>query len=210
MNDYTHIAWIDLETTGLDPKYDAVIEFGLVLTDRQLTEIDEKSWLVLPESLDMLKLNETVREMHNANGLLNDLITSRDLLLAPTYLQYDISNWLRDHIAGLFSGDSTIALGGSGVSHFDVRWLQLHFPHVATMFHRSTLDVGVIRRFIENVVGRPDLVPQHTRDLTHRALDDARQHLAEARHYKQVFSDVQEILAAAFNVAPRPDDDGKP
>lgn len=204
MKDYTHIAWTDLETTGLDPMKDHLLEVGIVLTDLDLTMISERSWLVEPPSLDIMSVNPVVRTMHNENGLFRDLFDAQEersrahaaypAQVAPGHLagarsiDYRISDWLRSEIPT--ETRDAIALGGSGVSHFDSRWIERYLPTFHRGLHRSTLDVGVMRRFIENVVGRPKLVPSATRKLEHRALDDARMHLREARRYRDLLKKV--------------------
>lgn len=203
MSDITHIAWLDLETDSLDPETGEILEVGIVLTTPNLDVIAENSWLVRPKKLDMLTIHPTVREMHTANGLFADVLA---LPLCDSNMGYEgytdivardnhISDWLHAELPRLRRGD--LALGGSGVSHFDVRWLAKHMPGVAKWFYRSTFDVGVIRRFIEDVAGVPTVVPQVNRDLNHRALDDARNHLAEARHYRDLLRGVGFIGANA-------------
>lgn len=193
MSNPTRIAWLDLETTSLDPEAGEILEIGIVLTDLALNEIAESSWLVRPKQLDMLTIHPTVREMHTKNGLFEEVLA---LPLYDPGMDYEgytdivardkhIGDWLRAEIPRLQRGD--LALGGSGVSHFDVRWLKRHLPGTAAMFYRSTFDVGVIRRFVDDVANCPELRPPAvTRDLNHRALDDARNHLAEARHYVDI------------------------
>lgn len=191
MSDFTHICWLDLETTGLEPNIGEILEIGAVLTDVELNVISERSWIVVPRTLDLLTLHPTVREMHYGNGLIADIVTLRQKQYPPlVYTDIasrarEVEEWLRYNVSDVEYG-KTVALGGSGVSHFDLRWLQHHAPRLARLFYRSTVDVGVMRRFIETVAGRSGLVPPETRNLKHRALDDARQHLAEARVYRDL------------------------
>lgn len=177
MSDFTHIAWTDLETTGLDPDRHEVLEVGIVLTDCSLNEIAESSWLVRPKALDMLSLDPVVMNMHGSNGLFAEIIDEKPYTVDS--IDWRIVDWLNDQGAG------QVALGGSGVSHFDVRWIRRHLPCFGRRLYRSTVDVGVIRRFVQHVVQRPELLlPQPT--LNHRALDDAMAHLEEARHYQRL------------------------
>lgn len=187
MSDFTTIAWTDLETTGLSPSTDSLLEVGIVLTDRDLNWIDECSWVVLAPRLDLMRMHPVVRAMHATNGLFDDVLALADQSGPyPDASRVDdsIVDWLNSHEA---VERGKIALGGSGVSHFDVRWIGQHLPVFGRMLYRSTVDVGVLRRFIENVADRGELVPQQHRDLSHRALDDARDHLAEARVYQAFF-----------------------
>lgn len=193
MSDFTHIAWTDLETTGLDHERGDILEYGIILTTRDLEIVAVKSDVVVPPQLDILRLHPAVREMHTKNELLDAVfemcvtglgsasISSRDI---------QVHAWLYEQLGR--DGIGKVALGGSGVSHFDVRWINKWMPHFASWLYRSTVDVGVIRRFIENVVDMPELVPAEHRVLSHRALDDAEDHLNEARHYRKMLREVRD------------------
>lgn len=198
MSDFTHIAWTDLETTGLHPEHDEILEVGIVLTDCDLNVLGEANWIVRPRTLDLVALHPAVRVMHTDNGLIDEITSAIAVeQLDPeryikTYRSWNIKavdlqvkNWIDDQLPADESW--RVALGGSGVSHFDIRWIQRHMPFFNALLYRSTVDVGVVRRFIEMVVQRPDLVPAQHRDLSHRALDDARDHLAEAKFYRQLW-----------------------
>lgn len=202
--EYRYIAWLDIETTGTDRFTHDMLEVGVVLTDLDLKTLGKKSWLVRPPALDVLALAPVVREMHNENGLLGAIFDALDheleakladpcyglvpedgAFVGPKFVQHFICGWIHDRLPLLERGEK-LALGGSGVSHFDERWLEEHMPYLSGMFYRGTLDVGVIRRFIENVCNRPKLVPKQLRDIPHRGLDDAGLHLREARRYRDL------------------------
>lgn len=209
MPDYKFIAWTDIETTGLDPKKDHLLEVAIVLTDLDLLTIAQRVWLVEPPSLDIMAVDPFVRNLHSENGLFRDLFDAQEARDAErkdcNYSLYDgtplsgprfgdarfvddqIISWLRNQLrpeGGNLTG--LLAIGGSGVSHFESRWLPQYLPAFAASVHRSTVDVGVLRRYIEFVVHRPKLVPAATRQLDHRAMDDVQKHLREARRYRDV------------------------
>ena len=76
----THLLFTDLETTGLDPLQDDIIEAGFVLTTTDLTPVDLVRNLVRPTPAAMARLlaSDALVRMHSANGLLTALgITGR-------------------------------------------------------------------------------------------------------------------------------------
>lgn len=74
---YSQFAFLDLETTGLDPEKDQILEVGIILTDHKLVETGRYSWLILvkdiPEKIS--ELTGITCEMCQCEGLpLNDVI----------------------------------------------------------------------------------------------------------------------------------------
>lgn len=76
------IAWVDVETTGLDPEVDLLLEYGLIVTDGQLNELVREVqpvWYdtgVIDAALDRPdrapEINAGLRHMHTESGLLDD------------------------------------------------------------------------------------------------------------------------------------------
>ena len=195
----THLLFTDLETTGLDPAHDEIIEAAFLLTTTDLTVLAESEMLVRPSpaALHRLLADDQVAAMHNRNGLLRDLRTADDQQPAADS-QHPIS--LRDAEQRIIDllGDNSVRAGqlhiaGSGVAAFDKPFLARHMPRLHGMLHYAPIDVGVLRRTWRMWTGR-DLVTVN-RDKTHRAMDDARCHLAEAAAFRQLFTTI---------TAPRP------
>lgn len=79
MADADHLLWLDLETTGTDETKDSIIEIGCILTtpdlrDKEPTATFQRIISPSDEALGRLLRNGIVREMHEANGLLDDLL----------------------------------------------------------------------------------------------------------------------------------------
>ena len=66
--------WIDCEMTGLDIQRDALIEIACLVTDAELNLLDEGIDLVIKPPAEALEtMQDVVREMHTASGLLAEL-----------------------------------------------------------------------------------------------------------------------------------------
>jgi oligoribonuclease (3'-5' exoribonuclease) len=172
----TWLVWLDLETTGSDENADPILEMGLVITDEALNEVGAVSWVVAgdPEVLRE-RAAPVVQDMHDANGLWRELSEG----VAQEWVEDAAITLLRQ-----FGRRHDFVLAGSGVSHFDRRFLAVQMPILTKWFRYYSIDVGVLRRSLE-LIGRTDalLPPQ---DKAHRALADARYHLEEMRHIKSV------------------------
>lgn len=180
----THLAWVDLETTGTDERRDDIIEFALIVTDMALNVVYEYDAVVGPESYDWLeriKEVDAVLKMHTNNGLINDIMNGECEQL------YHLDRWISQELEHTVQIEPhAVMLAGSGVGHFDRRFIRWDMPHFNRILAYPVIDVGVMRRFIRDVCGRPDMVPSDGDGAikTHRAADDVALHLSEARYYR--------------------------
>lgn len=172
---------LDLETTGSDEKEDVILEVGIVIVDANLEEITRDRWIVRDVDDKLASANEVVREMHAVNGLTEDLKNPEITDLLNTVES--------DFIAVLktLGKQHDFVLAGSGVAHFDRRFLDAYMPKLMKWFRYYSIDVGVMRRVLR-LVGREDLLLEGSGNKTHRALDDALLHLQELRHIKAALS----------------------
>lgn len=185
----THLAWVDLETTGTDEVRDDIIEFACVVTDLNLNAIWEYETVVRPESstwLERVYAVDAVRDMHTANGLLGEIAAGAGEDL------FDVDQFVTDTLRGVLSIEPhAIMLAGSGVGHFDSRFIKVKMSGFAKMLAYPVIDVGVMRRFLRDICGRPDMVPESGDGATktHRAYDDIVLHLSEARYYRRALGE---------------------
>lgn len=172
-----HLVWIDLETTGSKVDREEILEIGLAITDAtpELGILDQQSWIVYPAQEDrLLRMDDVVVGMHIKSGLLGDLLTMKypkpkiekvDMLVADAIKPY------------LENGK--IPLAGSGVAHFDMRFIEKYMPSTFRMLTYAPYDVGSIRRWFR-IAGIQNDIDD---GKTHRALDDVLTHMKEAREY---------------------------
>lgn len=165
--------WIDLETTGLDPATGKILEFAAVLCE----DGREGDFAIVAEYTSAVHhevareiADDYVKAMHDANGLWNDVAASA-LTLA------DAERFLCA-LADDLTGDRrhAIVLAGNSV-HFDLAWLRVWMPEFATRLSHRVFDVTTLRRVVD---AWGVAVEWPARDA-HRALDDIRASIAEAR-----------------------------
>jgi oligoribonuclease len=179
------ILWCDLECTGSNVDKDEIIEIGLILTDQDLNELGYFKSVVKPGPLALGRLmqNSVVHEMHTVNGLLDDVLGADDI-----YKQHIVTTtvllWLRS--IGVGVDGRNLILAGSGVGHYDKRFIDKYMPQLSKLLRYYVLDVGVIRRAHRMWVGEPE---DFNSSKTHRALDDIKAHLGEARYYRSMWRD---------------------
>lgn len=142
---------IDLETTGLDPKNDRILQVAWQLLNYDLSDRSELSTAVCDvsdETLRRLEANIVVLDMHTRTGLwayLQDPSAVR--LVLP-----DIEDLiLRDiYNADPLWQEPTHLLGAS--VHFDCRFIDNWMPRLSARLHHRILDTSSLK-LIWNTTG---------------------------------------------------------
>lgn len=175
MADPRFLLWVDLETTGTDEREDAIVEIAWLITTPTLDLLIENSVVVWPERKpDPETWDQFVRDMHTNNGLIGALRSDYgwDPAKAEARVLDDMAELGQRH---------EFMLAGSGVSHFDRRFLKTQMPDLERWLQYPNLDVGVLRRAWQLWQNPGSEYPGFNDGKTHRALDDIHCHLAEAR-----------------------------
>lgn len=174
--------WIDLETDGHDvTDQGQILEVGFLVTEHtpQMGIFYENNYVIIPQYYGVLetvrRMSDTVFQMHARNGLIDDLLSPEK---AVSLL--DVESVLVE----IFKDEKKVALAGSGVGHFDSKFIRAYMPNVAEKLTYWSYDVGVIRRTLQLCNKKQTVPSSGNSDLkTHRALDDARMHRDEFVHY---------------------------
>lgn len=196
MTDYA-LLWLDLETTGLDPDLDGIIEVAWQVQMDYPPSGEMHSRLVWPRppAVERWRENQFVSNMHEASGLTGDWLAAfREALasgdtnvLAPA--EVVAAEILRDieHLAdGGGENPWPIRIAGSGVSHFDMAFLRRHMPALHARLDWRPMDVGQLEEWAD-VAGIPPFEAPEGLAKTHRAADDIRYHQAELAYYLGFF-----------------------
>jgi oligoribonuclease len=169
------LVWIDCEMTGLDLKRDALIEIACLVTDGSLDVLDKGIDLVIkppPEAVDQME--DVVREMHTASGLLNELATGVTLAEA----QEQVLGYVRKHI----SEPRRVPLAGNSIAT-DRVFIARDMPELDAFLHYRMVDVSSIKELARRWYPRAYFAspPKHG---GHRALADITESIQELRYYR--------------------------
>ena len=132
-----NMVWLDIETTGLDPEKDQILELAIVITDSDLNILSTYQTVVSPQyGYDRL-MNDFVREMHTKSGLLAEI--GRGDGLVPWDVVTEALRFLPDYVE-----PKKTPLSGSTIS-FDRSFLQVYMPELDKYFHYRSIDVSSIK-----------------------------------------------------------------
>jgi oligoribonuclease len=184
------LAWIDLEMTGLDPARHTIVEIATLVTDDDLTIIEEGPDLVVHASPeDLGQMDDVVRNMHTQSGLLVDIEAS-SLTLAEAGDQ--TLAFLKKHIGQ----PRTVPLAGNSIGT-DRRFLATFLPAIEDYLHYRSVDVSTIKELCRR--WRPEVYKAApSKKGGHRALQDIRESVGELAYYRNaIFNHTAETAETA-------------
>ena len=170
-NTLNPIVWIDVETTGLSPVTDRLLQVASIITDPQGRVIsDEFMEVIRHDRTTSYNLADGyVQQMHTKNGLWDRLETGTPLPQA----EKDLLEFITLHAPEARRS----LLGGNSVG-FDRSMLQEHMPLVEEHLHYRNLDVSSLDYAFRAFGVTSEKMPKGE---THDALEDIRESIAEYR-----------------------------
>lgn len=168
------IVWLDLETTGLNPLSDLILEVGVIVTDGQLRELARFERVLHVPIAVLASMPPIVQTMHAESGL-------TPKVLASTVTLSDVSYELRAFLAAL-GVDNTSFLAGNSVGDFDRHFLRVHLPEVNGMISHRSINASTFKALCS--LWSPDLAaPQVDRTKPHRSMLDCEHAIRELRYW---------------------------
>ncbi len=170
------LVWIDCEMTGLDLACDALIEIACLVTDGNLTVLDEGVDLVIKPPADTVDgMLPVVRDMHTTSGLIDELASGVTLAEA----QEQVLRYVRSHIPDV----RKVPLCGNSIAT-DRAFLARDMPELDAFLHYRMVDVSSIKELARRWYPRAYFAspPKHG---GHRALADIRESIQELRYYRE-------------------------
>jgi oligoribonuclease len=183
------LVWIDCEMTGLDPTHDVLVDVAVVITDSELTVLDDGLDILIATDADKLAgMEEIVREMHTSSGLLEALGS------ATTTLE-DAEQQVLDYVKRFVPDRRKAPLCGNSIAT-DRSFIVRYMPKLDDHLHYRMIDVSSIKELARRWYPRA-YFNSPAKTGGHRALADIIDSINELRYYRET----------VFVPAPGPDTD---
>jgi oligoribonuclease len=177
----SHLVWIDMEMSGLDPDKERILEVALVVTDKDLNLVAEAPVLVVHQPDSVLDAMDSWNKgTHGKSGLIDKVKASR---LGAAEVEAQMLAFMKEHVP-----ERTSPMCGNSICQ-DRRFLARHMPALEAWFHYRNLDVSTLKELAAR--WRPGLKDGFQKANSHTALADIRESIAELQYYRDHFIKTQ-------------------
>ncbi|MDR3394779.1 MAG: oligoribonuclease [Parasulfuritortus sp.] len=173
----THLVWIDMEMSGLDPDNDRVLEVALVVTDKDLNIVEEGPVLVVHQADAVLDaMDNWNKGTHGKSGLIDKVKAST---LSETDVEEAMIAFMKKHVSA-----RTSPMCGNSICQ-DRRFLARHLPRMEAYFHYRNLDVSTFKELAKR--WKPQIMDGFKKANLHTALSDILESIEEMKYYREHF-----------------------
>ena len=180
------LIWMDLEMTGLDESRHVIVEIATLVTDDDLNIIAEGPNLVIhqPDEV-MAEMDDFVTNMHTVSGLLEKIKSST---ISEAEAMQQTLDFIKEHSPE----PNKIPLCGNSI-RTDRTFLAKYMPEIENWLHYRCVDVSTIKELVKRWNPGLEHARPKSEGITHRAMDDIRDSVAELKFYRdKVFRTAEE------------------
>jgi oligoribonuclease len=173
----THLIWLDMEMTGLNPDGDRIIEVAMIITDSQLNVVAESPVIAVHQSDSVLDaMDDWNKNTHGKSGLVARVKAST---VSEAQAEQVLLAFLQQHVP---AGKSPMC--GNSICQ-DRRFMARWMPKLEEYFHYRNLDVSTLKELCKR--WRPELAKGVVKKGKHEALADILESIEELRYYREHF-----------------------
>jgi oligoribonuclease len=171
------LVWIDCEMTGLELRRDALIEVAVLVTDAELTVLDDGLDIIIHTGDDVLDtMIPFVRDMHAASGLTEQVRASAVTL-------GEAENRVLEYVKSHVPEAKAAPLCGNSIAT-DRGFLARDMPTLDEHLHYRMIDVSSIKELAKRWYPKV-YQSQPAKGLAHRALADIHESVQELQFYRR-------------------------
>ncbi len=168
------LAWLDLETTGLNPATDKILSIATVVTDNDLNIVAKGQEIIIHQTDDVLdNMNEWCVNQHGKSGLTDKVRASKhDLIDSEVFTLIFLEGYMNSN---------TSPMCGNSISQ-DRRFLRQYMSSLHEYFTYQHIDVSTTKLLCE--MWYPN-IPPYVKNSTHLAMDDVLESINELKYYRE-------------------------
>ncbi len=183
-----HLAWLDLEMTGLDPETDTILEIAVAVTDSDLNVIEEGPCMAVHQPDEALaRMDAWCVNQHGKSGLTQRV---RESAVTMAEAQAATLEFVARHCP-----ERKSPLCGNTIGQ-DRRFLVKYMPRLHDFFHYRSIDVSTVKELVARWYPGRKYIFQKAKE--HQAMSDIRASIAELAYYREFFFRRPEDVAMAF------------
>jgi len=182
----THLVWLDLEMTGLNPDEHTILEIATVVTNSQLEILAEGPSLAIHQDVGTLNRTEKwSRKTHTRSGLMKRVEESS---VSMGQAEAETLAFIRQYCPPKVS-----PLCGNSIGH-DRRFLVKYMPELFEYFHYRNIDVSTLKELVLRWYPKGPKLPK--KQGVHLASEDIHESIQELVFYRKHYF-ISELPAAA-------------
>lgn len=189
MNNQTYLAWLDLETGGLNGRLDngklgmeyyPILEVAMIVTDSELNQVGGPLHIVIHQTEERIaECSEWAIDTHTKSGLLDQVRES-------TITLKQAESMIMEHLKSIGvekydrKAKTGALLAGNSIM-FDRSYIMCQMPILNDYLHYRQLDVSVFNLAVRML--QPEIEERVVKEYKHEALADIRESIEEYAVY---------------------------
>jgi len=185
------LLWLDIETTGLDPNKNVILELAIIEAyfDNPFSA-RHSLHSVIRYDASLHELDPFIREMHTKNGLFDDCKNDANMYIEEIDVLLEKKYGPRSEVV-----DERPILAGSTI-HFDHSFIAKHMPRFDNILSYRHYDVSAIQLFCRSLG-----MPKPAKAEAHRAMADIQESMNNGARCANWLAQNSHVLKqASFNV----------
>ena len=175
--DASHLVWLDMEMSGLQPDTDRILELAIVVTDSNLNQVAESPVWVFHQTDQLLDgMDKWNKGTHGKSGLIDKVRAST---LTEEAIEAEALKFLRHYVPA-----HTSPMCGNSIGQ-DRRFMARYMPKLEQWFHYRNLDVSTLKELCKR--WQPEIAKGFKKHQKHEALADIHESIDELRYYREHF-----------------------
>ena len=171
----SHLIWIDLEMTGLNPEKDRIIEIATAVTDSNLNILAEGPVFAIHQSQDLLdQMDDWNTKQHTGSGLVKRV---QESTVTEEMAESDTLAFLKKYAA-----EAKSPMCGNSIWQ-DRRFLTRYMPALEKFFHYRMIDVSTLKEL--SLRWAPQIYGGFQKESRHLAMNDIHDSIAELKYYRE-------------------------